>query len=199
MSVILRTTAVISGTGLPGGGLSQLYWAPGSVGGSTADATDCLARFRGIFLSFAARIHITYTLTFDQTVLAIEATTGVLTASFTAAPAAAITGSGAGDALPRQTQGLIRWGTASVINGRRVRGRLFMPGPNESDNDTGGTPTAAYSSALTTAAATILVAGATTSEACIWHRPSGAGAGSSPDITSATGATTWSVLKSRRS
>lgn len=197
MAVILRTSAIISGTALPGGGLSTLYWAPGSVGGSTADATDCLARFRGIFNSFVTHIGVGCSIAFDQTVLAIEATTGVLVSSFTAAPALTVTGTAAGDGLPRQTQGLIRWGTATVINGRRVRGRLFMPAPNESDNDVGGTPVPAYVTALTTAAATIFTAGATSSEACIWHRP-GVGAGASPDITSAVASTTWAVLRSRR-
>lgn len=199
MSVILRTSAVLSGTGLPGGGLSTLYWAPGTVGGSTPDATDCLARFRGIFASFIARIPTSITYTFDQTVLAIEATTGVLTQAFTAAPALAVTGTLAGDVLPRQTQGLLRWGTATVINGRRVRGRLFMPAPAEDQNDIGGSPTAGYQTALTTAGATVFIAGATSSEACIWHRPNAAGPGASPDITSAAASPSWSLLRSRRS
>jgi len=199
MAVILRTSAVIGGTGLPGGGLSTLYWAPGTVGGSTADATDCLARFRGVFTSFIARIPLSINYTFDQTVLAIEATTGVLVQAFTAAPALTVVGTLAGDVLPRQTQGLLRWGTATVINGRRVRGRLFMPAPAEDQNDTGGTPIAAYQTALTTAGATVFVAGATSSEACVWHRPNASGPGASPDITSAAASPTWSLLRSRRS
>lgn len=199
MAVILRTSAVISGTGLPGGGLSTLYWAPGTVGGSTADATDCLARFRGIFNSFIANLPLSITFTFDQTVLAIEATTGVLTQAFTAAPALSVTGTNAGDVLPRQTQGLLRWGTATVINGRRVKGRLFMPAPAEDKNAAGGVPESTYQSALTTAGATVFIAGATSSEACIWHRPNSLGAGASPDITSASAAPVWAVLRSRRS
>ena len=138
------------------------------------------------------------TFTFDQTVLAIEATTGVLVTTFTAAPALAVTGTDTGDVLPRQTQGLLRWGTASVIGGRRVRGRLFMPAPAEDQNSISAAPEAAYQSALTTAGATVFVAGATASAACIWHRPNGAGPGASPLITSAAAAPVWSVLLSRR-
>lgn len=199
MAVILRTSALVTGSGLLGGGLTQLYWAPGSVGGSTADATDCLARFRGIWASLAPHISSTISFVFDQTVLALEATTGVLTGSFTAAPALTVVGGLGSEPLPRQTQGLIRWGTATVINGRRVRGRLFTPGMGEADNDGTGSPVAALVTALTTAGATIFVAGATSSEACVWHRPVGGAGGASPDITSAAGSPTWAVLRSRRS
>ena len=199
MAVILRTSALITGTGLPGGGLSILYWAPGTVGGSTADATDCLARFRAIFTGFSTHIEQSISFVFDTTVLAIEATTGVLVSSFTAAAAATVVGGVSADALPRQTQGLLRWGTSTVINGRRVRGRLFMPGAIETDNTSAGVPSGTYTSTLTTAGGSIFTPGATSSEACIWHRPGPAGAGASPDITSASAATTWSVLRSRRS
>lgn len=199
MAVILRTQAAITGTALPGGGLSTLYWLPGSAGGSTADATDCLARFRDVWVSIATRLTSTISFVFDQTVLAIEATTGVLTGSFTAAAAATVTGGSGSEPLPRQTQGLIRYGTASVINGRRVRGRLFVPGVQEGDNTAGGVPLAALVTALTTAGATVFIAGATSSEAVVWHRPVGGAGGTHADITSAQGSSDWSVLKSRRS
>lgn len=199
MAVILRTTALVTGSGLAGGGLTQLYWAPGSVGGSTADATDCLARFRALWVSIGTRLSSTISFVFDQTVLAIEATTGVLTGSFTAAAALTVVGGSGSEPLPRQTQGLIKWGTASVINGRRVRGRLFVPGVQEGDNDGAGQPVAALSTALTTAGATLFVAGATASAAVVWHRPVGGSGGASPLITSSTGGTSWAVLKSRRS
>jgi len=199
MAVILRTSAIISGTALPGGGLSTLYWLPGSAGGSTADATDCLARFRTVFDGLKSHVSTGITWSFDQTVLAIEATTGVLVTTFTGAAALSVTGTAAGDGLPRQTQGLIRWGTATVIAGRRLRGRLYVPAPPEADNDATGVPSSTYKNDVTTAAATIFIAGATSSEACIWHRPVGGGGGSNGDITSATTSATWSVLVSRRS
>jgi len=199
MAVILRTQATIGGTALPGGGLSTLYWLPGSAGGSTADATDCLARFRDVWVSIGTRLTSTINFVFDQTVLAIEATTGVLTGSFTAAPALTVVGGSGSEPLPRQTQALMRFGTASVINGRRVRGRLFVPGVQEGDNTTGGVPIAALVTALTTAAATLFVAGATSSEAVVWHRPQGGAGGTHADITAAQGSTEWSVLRSRRS
>lgn len=199
MAVILRTSATVTGSGLPGAGLTQLYWAPGSVGGSTADASDCLARFRSLWVSIGTRLTSTISFVFDTTVLAIEATTGVLTGSFTAASAATVVGGSGSEALPRQTQALIKWGTATVINGRRVRGRLFVPGVQEGDNDGAGLPVSALVTALTTAGAAVFIPGATASEPVVWHRPVGGAGGASPLMTSAAGGTTWAVLRSRRS
>jgi hypothetical protein len=199
VAVILRTSALVTGSGLPAGGLTQLYWAPGSVGGSTADATDCLARFRALWVSIGTRLSSSISFVFDTTVLAIEATTGVLQGTFEAAPALTVTGGSGSEPLPRQTQGLIRFGTATVLNGRRVRGRLFVPGVQEGDNDGSGQPLAALVTALTVAGGSILSPGATSSEACIWHRPVNGSGGASPDINSASGSPNWAVLKSRRS
>lgn len=199
MSVILRTSALVTGTGLPGGGLTQLYWTPGTVGGSTADATDCLARFRTVWETFKARIHTSISINYDPLVLALEATTGVLTGTFNATDPATTIGTDTGDPLPYQTQGLLKWTTASVINGRRVRGRLFIPGPTEGSNTSAGVPMTTYTNDVVSGGGTLFNPGATTSFAVVWHRPSGAGAGAAPAITAATASPTWSVLRSRRS
>jgi len=199
MAVIIRSAATISGVGLPDGGLTQLWWSPGTVGGSNADATDVLARFRTLWSTLAPRVTSGLTITFDPVCIALEATTGVLTGSFTGTTPAAVTGSASGDPLPRQTQGLIKFGTATVIGGRRVRGRLFVPGPVEADNTASGLPLAAYSSDLTSAGGSLFTPGATASDAVIWHRPTGGAGGASPDITSSAAALVWSVLRSRRS
>jgi hypothetical protein len=138
------------------------------------------------------------TMTFDPVCLCIEATTGVLTGTFTGTTPGTVTGTFASDALPRQTQGLVRIGTNTVVNGRRLRGRLFIPGPGEGDNDTGGTPSSGYTTAVTSAFAGLLTVGATTSLPVVWHRPGPGGAGASSLWTSVTTAPTWSVLRSRR-
>jgi hypothetical protein len=151
-----------------------------------------------VWASIATRLSSSISWQFDQTVLAIEATTGTLVTTFQAAVALTVVGALGGDPLPRQTQGLIRWGTASVIAGRRVRGRLYVPGVLEVDNDVSGSPVAALTTALTTAGATILPAGATASRAVVWHRPGAAGAGASPEITAVSAGPVWAVLRSRR-
>lgn len=199
MAVILNTRATIGGFGFSTEGITQLWWAPQTAGGSTADATDCLARFRAFWQALVAQIYAGTTLTFDPTCIAVEATTGALTGAFAGTTPGVVTGTAAGDCLPRQTQGLLRIGTSTVVNGRRVRGRLFIPNPAEGANVLGTGPEAAYQTAVTTAGGGLFTPGTTTSMPVIWHRPSGAGAGASPLATSMSCAPTWAVLRSRRS
>ena len=199
MAVIMRANAVIAGTGYSTPGLSSLFWAPQTVGGSTADATDILARFRAFWQALITHLASGTTVTLDPTCIAIEATTGVLTGAFAGTAPGVVTGTLAGDPLPRQTQGLLRMGTSTVISGRRVQGRLFIPSPGETDNALGVGPTAGYMTDLTVAGGAMLTGGATTSIPVIWHRPGPGGAGASPAVTSMAASGTWAVLRSRRS
>lgn len=199
MAVIIRTAALVGGTAYPAPGFTSMWWAPGTLGGSTADATDCLDRFMTVWDTLQGHMQGGVTIDFDPICIAVEATTGALTGAFAGTDPGSVTGSGAGDGLPLQTQGLVRFSTSTVIGGRRVRGRLFIPGPIESDNTAAGNPSSTYTTDITVAAATILAAGATASEPVIWHRPTGGSGGASPLITGVSGATTWSVLRSRRS
>lgn len=199
MAVILRAAAVLSGASIPTGGFSQTWWLPQTVGGSNADATDILARFRAAWATWAPNIGVGYTATFDPICIAVESTTGVLVASFAGTQPAAVTGSGAGDPLPFQTQGLVRLLTSTVLNGRRVQGRLFIPGPLEGGNTTGGGPTAAYQTAYDAGGDGMLAAGATTSSLQVWHRPVNGAGGANASVTSTSPSPTWAVLRSRRS
>jgi len=199
VAVILRTAAVVRGTGLPGNGFTSLWWNPGTVGGSTADATDCLARFRTCWLGFAADISTTITIDFDPICIAVEATTGTLTGAFVGTDPTSVVGTAAGDVCPYQTQGLLRLSTSTVIAGRRLRGRLFIPGVPEAQNAAAGVPSSGYVTDVTAGGGTLLAAGATASAAVIWHRPQGGAGGAAGLITGASCAPTWSVLRSRRS
>lgn len=199
MAVIMRSAAIISGASIPSNGYTSLWWLPQTAGGSTADATDILARFRALWATAASAISTGYTFTFDPICIAIESTTGVLNASFAGAQPAAVTGSAAGDQLPLQTQGLGRLFTSTVINGRRVSGRLFFPGPVESLNAAGGVPTTPYLTATDSALDGLLAAGATTSSVQVWHRPTAGAGGANATVTSLAMNPTWSVLRSRRS
>lgn len=199
MAVIMRSAALLTGTSFLEPGLTSLWWAPGTVGGSVADATDILARFRAIWEAAKASISTGVTIDYDPICLAVEATTGVLVGAFAGTDPSSTVCTATGDGLPRQTQGLLRWSTSSVVDGRRLRGRMFIPCPPESLNDASGVPSSSYVTNITAAGGTIFTAGATASSAVIWHRPKPGSAGTSALITGASCATTWSVLRSRRS
>jgi len=198
VAVILRSAATISGASMPETGFTQLWWSPGTAGGSTADATDILARFRAAWDTVKVNMDPGLTLTFDPVCIAIESTTGVLTGSYVGTTPGAVTGTATGDMLPHQTQGLVRFGTASIFNGRRLRGRLYLPGPNETVNSAAGAPVAGYLTTATTAFGGLLSGGGTSSAPVIWHRPVGGAGGGNALITSVTTAPSWSVLRSRR-
>lgn len=200
MAVILRTAAIVGGSGLPGLGLTQLWWLPQTTGGSTADATDCLARFREFWAEISDKMADDISVNFDPTCIAVEATTGVLTGAFTATDPSTVTGLSADDPLPRQTQGLLQLSTSSVISGRRVRGRLYLPGMVESSNDTSGNPSSGLITDVAGAAAgELLPAGATTSSLVVWHRPTNGAGGAHAAVTGVSCSPTWAVLRSRRS
>jgi len=140
----------------------------------------------------------TISIDYDPICIAIEATTGALTGAFAGTDPTTTVGGATGDILPHQTQGLGRLSTSTVFGGRRLRGRLFIPGPPESVNSAGGLPTSSYTTTLTTALGTLFTAGATASQAVIWHRPQGGTGGGSAPITGVSAAPAWSVLRSRR-
>lgn len=198
MAVILRTAAQLTGTASVEPGFTSLWWLPGTTGGSTADATDCLDRFSDFWISAASAVADEYTVDFDPICIAIEATTGALTGAYVGTDPTSVVGSASGDNLPRQTQGLVRLSTATVVGGRRLRGRLFVPGPVEDSNDGAGLPTSTYVTDVTTAASTLLAAGATASVPVVWHRPTDGAGGTHGVITGVATSPRWSVLRSRR-
>lgn len=197
MATILQTTAQIDYGGTFGG-LSTMYWLPGTPGGSPADDTDCLERFNAFWNAFEVVIATGVTVTVDPVTLYFNDATGALVDVGGGVPGTQAIGGSTGQNLPRQTQGMIKWVTAGIVNNRRVQGRTFMPAPTESNNTDTGTPDSSYVSNLVTAATTLLTPGDTSSTPVIWHRPVNNTGGSSHAITTHAPRTTWSVLRSRR-
>lgn len=198
MTVLLRCMA--RGTGLSTAPyFFQMHFLPATVGGATVDATNALAQFRTLWDGCKTKIATGMTITYDPTVLAIEDTTGVLAGVFAATPVANTTTSGGTAPLPYQTQGLIQFATATIIDGRRLRGRAYVPAPDEGDNGTGGLPTSSYTSSIDAAIAAFILSWGATKPA-VWHRPSSPGAsdGSSGAMVSGDTASTWAVQRRRR-
>lgn len=197
MAVILRTRATLNyGSGGPG--LFTAYWAPGTVGGSTADATDCVARVRAGWQAWRNNLPSTYTAVFQTDVAALEATTGVLTGLFSATPPADVTGAGGVLQAPTAAMGLLRLRTNVIISGRLLRGRWFVGPLSQACVDGFGNLTAGNLANFNTGGAAILAAGATTSALAVWHRPTPTTAGGHALVSSIS---TWNeiaVLRSRR-
>lgn len=111
------------------------------------------------------------------------------------------TGSAADDALPWQTQLLIRLNTSNFIHSRRLRGHIYVPALGEGNN-TAGVPSSALRAAAD-AAAEALIADVEAPLVVYSRKFAGtpnnpARVGSFASVDSAEVATKWSVLRSRR-
>lgn len=197
MAVILRVRTVLSyGSGGPG--LHTAYFLPGTVGGSTADATDVVGRVRAMFQSQITAFSNSMFIQVSTDVAAIEATTGMLTGNFSAAAAALVTGTGGASQEITAAMILVRSRTNSVINGRAVRGRWYIgPVAATSTNPLGGVITTLVTSWNASANATIAPAG-TTSAPVVWHRPTTLNAGTHAPVTSFSTWDQYAVMRSRR-
>lgn len=198
MAVIMATRGTLSGADIAEPYLLTQFWLPGTPGGSTADASDALDLFSSMWTGLANIVCSSQTINFDPTCLTYNDATGDLVGAFSGTLPAPVTTSGGTTPLPKQTQGLIAWGTGGVVNGRRVIGRTFIPLPDEANNTTAGEPSSSYVANANASAGFLLAVGTTATEAIVWHRPSPAGAGSSHPITTPSARTRWSVLRTRR-
>lgn len=108
------------------------------------------------------------------------------------------TASGGTEPLPNVIQGLLRLETGTIVNGKRFRGRLFIPGITEIYSNPA--PTAAV---ITAGANAITAAnGSSTFPWVVWHRPQNPGPGGTGGLTRGIVGggiqPKWAVLRSRR-
>lgn len=104
--------------------------------------------------------------------------------------------------LPPANQLMLRLGTATVVDGRRLKGRIFLPGLTEAASSGAGVVDPAVVGAVSGELATwVSGVGA---QPVVWHRPKAAtetepaSPGSKAPITTATVWTQWAVLRQRR-
>ena len=199
MAVIIRCEGRISGLAADPWFINQWY-LPSNPGGSNTDATNCLAHFRTMWNTLAGKIATGATITYSPSVIAMEATTGILTGSWVGTTPANSAGGGGSAPLPYQTQGLITWATGQVFNGRRLRGRVFIPGPDEGDNQgTTATPSISYLAQLAVAIGNMTTAVTGGSLPVVWHRPSpGSSNGGHGVITGGAASPVWASQRKRR-
>jgi hypothetical protein len=121
-----------------------------AVPATAQGASDALGDF---FADIKGYISDDIRMTVDTEVLTLDVASGTTIAATTVTPRTFL-GEDGGDPLPWQTQGLVKFPTGVFVGGRRLTGRLFVPGPCEGQN-TGGVPNAGYIAALQSAADTL--------------------------------------------
>jgi len=113
------------------------------------------------------------TVDIDPIVDQLNDSTGTLTGSVAITPPAQVVGTDTGRQLSRATMVLARLNTDAIVDGRRLRGRIFLGPAGSSCLDTNGQVTAATVTAVSSAFAGLLdvVAG----RIVVWHRPTSPG------------------------
>lgn len=120
--------------------------------------------------------------------------TGALTGAWTETSSKTGNGSGTTEQVADATQAIIQWHTGTIINGRFVRGRTFVPGLSIaalSNGNLGASTVTTFQSA-----ANALIASA--ADLAVWHRPVSGSGGSAPVVNSASVWNELGVLRRRR-
>lgn len=183
---VRRVQVVWTGATVEGGGLSTFYFndAVGTAAQNVSSVAAFLAGTEGSRSSGLAWATVADVATLNVGSGALE--------SITATTPSTGVGTASGDVLPMITQGLLRLVTSQIVNGRLLRGRLFLPGPVETVNSSAGAPLSGYLTDYNGDAAT-LVADAN-SDWSVWSITHGVLA----SVQTATVWNKWASLRSRR-
>lgn len=160
-------------------------------GTTSTNAQDAADAVRTFWLAFQGSIVDTAKGSVLPEVLIINDLTGEPEGLFNITPGDPITFTASNTMLPRQTQLLIRWRTGVYSGGREIRGRTFVPGLTEVNNDIGVPSSGIKSTAQTAAAA--LIADADSSLG-VYSKTHGALA----VVSAASVWAEWATLRTRR-
>jgi hypothetical protein len=158
MTALSRVRTALSG--FPGGpGVSTMYFL------DTATATASLEAF---WTSLAVVLPSGLVIEVPDAGDVIEDTTGVITGSWASSPRAPLAGSSA-DEYAGPCGALLEWLTATIVDGRRLRGKTFLVPMTSGEFDTTGHVNAGTVAALVGFCATLVTAEA--GNLVVWHRP----------------------------
>lgn len=124
----------------------------------------------------------------------LDAQTGVLTGAWSENTAKAGFGTGGSVPIPDAAMLLIQWRTGTIVNGRFLRGRTFIPGAS-TGAVVGGNVTPAVTTAMVNAGSTLAGSAA---DLLVWHRPIAGSGGTGVTVTSVTAWSEYAVLRKRR-
>lgn len=183
-----QVTVEFSGpTGTPW--FNRMYFD--EAGGTAQQAAAAAGAFWG---AVDALIRDDVTWTTGTEVEELNVATGVLS-SVNAITAVTGTGGDTTTDMATVLQGLVSWRTGTIVGGRELRGRTFIPGLTQNVNTAGLLSTAAQTAWQT--AANNLIADAN-SNFVIWHRPVNGSGGGAASVASASVTRKFSVMRSRR-
>lgn len=175
-------------TGRPGSpGYSNLYFGGDTAGEAQAAVTEVLDFWDGV----SAYMTSGTTIVVGGDVDLVDPATGQTTGVFSVGDESTAS-SGAGAEAPA-LQGLVRWRTGDYVNGREIRGRLFVPWLS-SEAYNSGVPSAAFLTQLFASADNLRVDASTAGGLMVYSQTHG-------QASLVTSVSTWNqfaVMRSRR-
>nr|CRY96139.1 hypothetical protein [uncultured prokaryote] len=164
MALMIRVRTFLTGTAVVGGGINDLYFR--TVDGTEAqDAVNLCASVWDDMTTYCGR----WTATWESEVAIVEDSDGNIESyAPVTAPAPVIADQSINVTAPA-TQGLVRFNTGGVVNNRRVKGRMFVPGILAFNV----TPNGAFNgaAALQTTLTATLLGPSVEPDLLVWSRP----------------------------
>ena len=195
MTALYRVRTTLN-YGAGGPGLVTHYFRPSVAGGTSGDALVAATGVRAFWVALAGQLTPSFAALVQGSIDTVEDTTGALVGGFSVTPPAAVVGTGSTSSTPPFACIVVEYGTATIVRGKRLRGRSYVgPLSLAATTATGGPTTAAGTATASAVAALVAV---TPCNFVIWSRPSlvGGHAGSNGTVT---GGQAWSSLGSLRS
>ena len=172
MAQLMRARFVGTGPAAHDALLFQTFYRPSTIGGSTSDATDILAKVRVFLQANISKLYSGLTYRAQLNVDVIDDATGDLVNSWSGADPGNVVGTDTSDPLPATTSWIIRWNTATVLRGRFVKGRTFLGIPGEAQSVAPqGLPFPSSVTAMQTAANALVTGFSTGTQMVVWARP----------------------------
>lgn len=197
MATIYRTRATlfVAGTGVDC--LLTHYWD--STGAAPAAmATEALARVRAQLNALVSWIPGGSAVTFNSLVDEVDEGTGTIVNQQAGTVPAGIAFTGSLNLAPAQTQGLALFNTSTFIGGRRLKGRMFIPGVLTGAVTATGGVASLYATAIAAGNTALGATVVTAINQRVWHRPRPGSAGLSAVVSARSVSPTFAVLRSRR-
>lgn len=183
---------------------ARLLWtAAGGAGGETAlhfaDSTppaDIVTMLQNFMNACRLTLANSTSVAADPILRELDTTTGALVGEQPLGGSPNIVGNAGTNAVPNAAQGLIRLRTSAVVNGRFVKGRIFVPGMASGMVASTGELSSTAMTQLATAGAALIVSG---QPFLIWHRPKGGSGGSAAAVDTASAWNEFATQRRRRS
>lgn len=159
------------------------------------DIAALRADLDAMYTAFADRLDTLTTWSIATSGNVLDEATGTLVGDWAEPTAQTGAGLASGQPVSNAAQALLQWRTGVVVNGRRLRGRTFIPGIAQQALD-GGQLSAATQADMAAAAQAFAVDPDVS--LVVWHRPSDSGPGEAHAVTTGSVWNELAVMRKRR-